>query len=201
MHGRLPALPRRRTPRPPLTGRPAVGNLQSHSTCGLVDPGRDWRAEWGAPAPLGRRAQPSLTAAGSPVQAGRRPREEGAGGGSSDGAARSAADWWTMLHAAWSKTASALTLRRTAARYCWPAKRHAFAPHIAHLPETGVAAAASPDAFLDNDKHMEKSRLLRSSMRGSVRCRASARATLASRAGIRLRTIGDVGKNKRFQAA
>ena len=167
---------------------------------GLVDRGPKWRAEWGEPVPLDRRAWLSLTPAGSPVRAGRRPRKQGAGGGFS-GAARSAADWWTMLHAAWSKTASALTLRRTAARYCWPAKRHVFAPHIAHLPETGVAAAASPDAFLDNDKHMEKSRLLRSSRRGSVRCMASARATLASRAGIRLRTIGDVGKNKRFQAA
>src|SRR3712207_2505230 len=80
-------------------------------------------------------------------------------------------------------------------------KAPCFRPHIAHLPETGVAAAASPDAFLDNDKHMEKSRLLRSSRRGSVRCRASARATLASRAGDRLRTTGDVGKNKRLQAA
>ena len=62
---------------------------------GLVDRGPKWRAEWGEPVPLDRRAWLSLTPAGSPVRAGRRPREEGAGGGSSDGAARSA-PWWTM---------------------------------------------------------------------------------------------------------
>ena len=38
--------------------------------------------------------------------------------------------------------------------------------HIAHLPETEVAAAANPDAFSDNDKHGETRRLPRSSRRG-----------------------------------
>jgi hypothetical protein len=74
-----------------------------------------------------------------------------------------------------------------------------WASVIAHPWGSTVPVEANLGAFLDKD--WENRSLARSSRRRSVRCRESAKATLALEQAFNMKTVGELGNSRYFRAA